>query len=723
MRNSLVVAFMFMLAGLNIHAQTWINIPGLHRSDIQGVFFHDGRLLAPTTYGGVYYSSDNGETWQSSNIGIEEKEIRGYSSDDNYLYVIARYKSVGARDSVFRSSDNGNTWANCKSKFANIIKQPIPSTFYFIAAAGSWLFLGVSESTYQSSDKGDTWLPIDSSNGVPNILWNPLVVVDTSIFARGPDGRIYHSIDDGISWKMLLHQESKDFRDTHLLYTFGNEIVIEAGNGIFYSSTDKGENWNRYFDTLPNIRSISLAKNETYTFIGTDGKGIYRYGAREGKKEFKFIGPKDNLTIKSLYFNGKTLYAVAGIGPVNNPANCGLYRSTDNGDTWQLLDFYHEVRTLYSGTKYMFAGTDGGSAYMLDNRRWQSQALAAFSYRTAEVNALDEYDDWLYAATGTGVYGASIDLPDQDAVLDNGMGDPVVTSLVREGDMLFAATKSTRTVVSQSGTTVTRIDNIARWNSSEWKLARTGLPTHITITALTNFNSLLIAGTSTGIYRSKNKGDTWEPAMTGMGEMAVNGFAISDGRLFTATDNGVYYSDDGGGSWVVPSHGFPHKVLSLAVDEGMAMAGTDGNGLYRSTDNGNTWQAVGDVMGDKTITAMLLHYPLLTVATQTKGTFSHQNALLLPVTDNDTMPPDLEEEITIFPNPARNQVVISPKGAVFSNGYTAMLYDNLGKPIHTAVAGPKEQLLIGTSDIAIGVYYLVIQSGSATAIRLISVTH
>lgn len=211
--------------------------------------------------------------------------------------------------------------------------------------------------------------------------------------------------------------------------------------------------------------------------------------------------------------------------------------------------------------------------------------------------------------------------------------------------------------------------------------------------------------------------------MTGMGEMAVNGFAISDGRLFTATDNGVYYSDDGGGSWVVPSHGFPHKVLSLAVDEGMAMAGTDGNGLYRSTDNGNTWQAVGDVMGDKTITAMLLHYPLLTVATQTKGTFSHQNALLLPVTDNDTMPPDLEEEITIFPNPARNQVVISPKGAVFSNGYTAMLYDNLGKPIHTAVAGPKEQLLIGTSDIAIGVYYLVIQSGSATAIRLISVTH
>jgi len=186
-RNSLVIAFMLILAGMNIQSQTWTSIHGLHRSDIQGLLLHNGILVAPTQYGGVYFSSDNGDTWQSSSMGIEAKEIRSYAADDNYLYVAARYNYGGGEpDSIFRSSDNGRTWQNCKSKYLNTSSYSVPSTLQMIGAVEKKLFLGTAHNTYWSNDNGSSWISIDSIKGVPDFFqdlkakFREIVAVDTS---------------------------------------------------------------------------------------------------------------------------------------------------------------------------------------------------------------------------------------------------------------------------------------------------------------------------------------------------------------------------------------------------------------------------------------------------------------------------------------------------------------------------------------------------------------
>lgn len=717
----IAVLLSFFVSAVVCTAQTWTKYNGLHRSDIRCMFERNGILLAGTGYGGVFVSLDSGNQWAHV-PDVTSSTINGFTYLEGWFFT-------ATKTGMFRSAD-GIKWTKTNN-LLNTKTFEYPTDYHCIASVERWIVVGTESRLYRSNDLGESWIRCDDKPAFEESGAFELAVIDSSIYALPGIGQrvLYKSDDYGSTWEKVKPNGISDFVNVSSVQSYQNELIVQCHcNAMVVSTKDNGVSWQEYFGSdfmnlLFNGGIMSFAKTDSFTFVGTGENGLYRC-SNQDKNTSVSIRPKDNVCIDNIYIFNDMLFAVSAHScSSSKPENGGLYRSTNNGDTWQLLDLYHEVNTLYKGTNYLFAGTDGGSVYMLINRTWRSQALSLFHYRSATVHALNEYDGWLYAGTRFGVFGASIDIYDKDAILDKGMGEQPVTALVREGATLFAATKNTSTTYNQSGAISTRVDNIYQWNGSQWKLSRTGLPTKITINALTNYNSLLIAGTSAGVYRSKNKGSSWESSMIGMGELPVNRFTISAGRLFAATDNGVYYSDDGGGSWMLPSRGFQHRVLSLAADEGIALAGTDGNGLFRSTDSGETWQLIGDVMGDNTITAMVLNYQFLTVATKTKGTFSHPNALLLPVRDNDTTQLHKDSDILVYPNPARDHIVITPLGRDFSNGYTAMLYDNLGKPVITRVAAPKEQLVIDASGIAIGVYYVVLQSSNATIVRMVSVTH
>jgi len=119
----------------------------------------------------------------------------------------------------------------------------------------------------------------------------------------------------------------------------------------------------------------------------------------------------------------------------------------------------------------------------------------------------------------------------------------------------------------------------------------------------------LYLGTSRGVYKSVNGGDTWVTANNGLmppfgGQIPrINRLVIDPSNrltLYAATTRNVYKTVDGGANWVQVRTGLGQneltEILALAIDPttpATLYAGTNGfsGGLYKTTDGGMTWRA------------------------------------------------------------------------------------------------------------------------------------
>ncbi len=149
---------------------------------------------------------------------------------------------------------------------------------------------------------------------------------------------------------------------------------------------------------------------------------------------------------------------------------------------------------------------------------------------------------------------------------------------------------------------------------STFTARRTGL-TAFQVTSIAfdpNVQSLVYAGTTQGVFRSIDGGNTWMPA--GLDNQWVQQIVLDPSRpgaIYAGTNYGgdVFRSGDGGDTWVGLNAGFPGKseraaFQAIAVDPSgsgtvYAVAGFGGIGagfdqpLYRVTDEGATWTLLG----------------------------------------------------------------------------------------------------------------------------------
>ncbi|MBK6750462.1 MAG: hypothetical protein IPG67_10725 [Acidobacteria bacterium] len=114
---------------------------------------------------------------------------------------------------VYRSRDDGHTWQE--------IENGLPSNFGFgMTASGSGsVFIVPLEAdakrftcdgklrVYRTRDEGETWQPL--TKGLPQknayevILRDAVDSVGTDIFVGTKNGKLFGSVDDGDSWKLI----------------------------------------------------------------------------------------------------------------------------------------------------------------------------------------------------------------------------------------------------------------------------------------------------------------------------------------------------------------------------------------------------------------------------------------------------------------------------------------------------------------------------------------
>ncbi len=140
------------------------------------------------------------------------------------------------------------------------------------------------------------------------------------------------------------------------------------------------------------------------------------------------------------------------------------------------------------------------------------------------------------------------------------------------------------------------------------------------VTSLIAREGVILAGTTNGVYRSDDLGQTWQAASEGLTIPHIRWLAyhpaISDAEFAGTEPAGIFVSRDGGATWrecpgvaaLRDQHGWflPYSdgagcVRGFAFHGSRAYAAVEVGGVLRSDDGGDTWALAGGSSGEPTL--------------------------------------------------------------------------------------------------------------------------
>ena len=160
--------------------------------------------------GGVYKSSDAGDTWtqltQGLPTGLRGKADLAVSpaAPDRVHVLIEAPPPAGG---VYRSADRGGTWQQV-TDFQPILNRP----FYYVNLdahpTNPDILWGQAEGFWQSDDAGETWVRRSTPHGDNHDLWvNP---DHPDIWIQSNDGGANVTLDAGETWSTQLNQPTAE---------------------------------------------------------------------------------------------------------------------------------------------------------------------------------------------------------------------------------------------------------------------------------------------------------------------------------------------------------------------------------------------------------------------------------------------------------------------------------------------------------------------------------
>ncbi len=285
-----------------------------------------------------------------------------------------------------------------------------------------------------------------------------------------------------------------------------------------------------------------------------------------------------------------------------------VYKTRDGGQAWvRLSERLSRVRVMNVAIDpqfpaSVFAGTFADGVYQSPDggRRWLSRNVGIQKGTiSANVNHLVFHPtdaQTLYAATTVGVFKSTDggqswnermrDMTEINFIVTLAV-DPVSPSI------LYAGT---------SGGVYRSLDGADSWTKVNHGL----VPDDATMASMAlGVNTLLIdpsnpdivyAGSTKGLFKTLNKGETWTQMATALGPLYVSSLGVAHGnnhRLHMGTSRGMFESLDSGHTWVAHNNGLSNvNIRAIAMHPShprVLYVGTNGGGLFRSRDGGHFW--------------------------------------------------------------------------------------------------------------------------------------
>lgn len=296
---------------------------------------------------------------------------------------------------------------------------PPSGSVWSLASMGTNLIAGTGFGIYFSADGGTTWVKHDATP--PDQRVNSLLVSGTDIYA-GTEKAVYKSADSGLTWVYVTPTQGS-FVSIYSLAITGTYLYMGTmGKGVFRTpltgiSTTSWTEFNTGLPTFWDIRSMAICG--TSILAGTYGKGVWRSPLDSAQWDSTSGMASDGDYIQSLSVKGSTVFAgnISGT-PV-------LYRSTDNGATWNactistnkpVYSIFNDGTTVYTGTERegVFSSNDDGVTWNEFNTGFKKDSSAhndsagTWYCNHINVRSFALIGSTLYGGTDCGVWKRTI---------------------------------------------------------------------------------------------------------------------------------------------------------------------------------------------------------------------------------------------------------------------------------------------------------------------------
>ena len=598
--------------------ESWKNM-GLKKSEhISKIIIHpknsniiwvasQGPLWSKGGERGVYKSNDGGKSWIQTlgdNEWIGATDLLIDPRDPNLLYAatwqrhrtIAGYLGGGPGTAIYKSNNGGEDWIKLKSglpksnmgKIGLVLSPQNPDIIY--AAIELDRRTG---GVYKSENQGAKWTKMSDAvaGGTGPHYYQELYAsphnFDELYLA---DNYMQVSYDGGKTF--IRMNETEKHVDNHAVAfkkSDKNYILIGCDGGL-YESFDKTLNW-KFIDNLPLTQFYKIAVDDNEPFyniyggtqdnntqgapsrtdnihgirnsdwfiiLGGDGHqpatepgnpnivyaqwqrgNLNRHDRKTG--ENTNIKPQPEFGEKTERFNWDAPILVSPHNPKRLYfASQRVWKSDDRGDSWQtiskdLTNNIERLSTPFFGSKQKW------------NNAWDVRAMSNYS----TITSLSES-------------------PMQEGLIYAGTDDGIIQ------------------VTENGGETWQKI-NIKKLNG----LPETAFVNDIKAdlyeknTVYAVFDNHKFGDYNAYIYKSKNKGFTWQKISNNLPENTllwrIAQDHINSNLLFLGTEFGVYFTNNGGREWTKLNGGMPNiSVRDIAIQkrENDLVLGTFGRGIY-----------------------------------------------------------------------------------------------------------------------------------------------
>ena len=386
---------------------------------VSGVVGDDNTYYMGTAGGGVWKTTDAGNTWKSISDGYFGGSIGSIAvseSDPNVIYVGEGEQTlrgnVSSGRGAWKSMDAGETWEFIglpnSEHVSRIRVHPSNPDVLYVGVIGNLWKPNKERGLYKSIDGGKNWkkiLFVSDKAGVGDVIIDPnnsrIIYASTWQMKRngyrmdsgGPDSKIFRSFDEGSTWE--------DISTFKGLPNFPWGIVglaisplnskriwamIEAKNGGLFRSDDGGNSWSKinsnrslrqrawyytriYADTENEDKIYVL--NVSYGVSSDGGKTFKLKNAPHGDHHDLWIDPNNNMRM-----------IIADDG--------GAQISNDGGNNWST---YYNQPTA----QFYRVTTDNSFPYRIYGAQ-QDNSTIRIKSRTSSSSISDK--DWESTAGG-----------------------------------------------------------------------------------------------------------------------------------------------------------------------------------------------------------------------------------------------------------------------------------------------------------------------------------
>jgi hypothetical protein len=290
--------------------------------------------------GGVHRSTDAGSSWHPAGSGMIGGWVNCLAmSDSRTLYA-------AAGDGVFRSIDGGDTWQA-------MLEGPWTRTVAIDPVTPSTVYAGTSE-VLKSTDGGVTWIAV--AQGLQPVSVRALAVdrlAPSVVFAATSRAGVIVSSDTGQSWRT----SNSGLRQVAVsdVVAVGAPLTLYAVDDYsFYLSTDHGRSWDdgSLIHRHGGFTRLAVDRLRPSTVFVAGHGGVYKSSDRGASWREVLDHTSGTPALAIDQVEPTALYSAWYYN-----RHHGSHRSTDGGESWELLFTYAEAFITALATDPSRAGT------------------------------------------------------------------------------------------------------------------------------------------------------------------------------------------------------------------------------------------------------------------------------------------------------------------------------------------------------------------------------